>query len=278
MSPSAFDDFLDRGEGGAIDRCLDPIGASACGLPGQPHASDLGNGPEIDGDPLRVAPFRRPPRAPVSVDRVAGRVRPGAFHVDPAQLVQREEAPHDDEEQAPHCLPRPGLSRLAGGCDPTCIPSLSLSREEPTRGGALRHARIGEWWSGIGGQCLGSSLRARTARLPGVGRIRKAEAARGEAPGVDFERMHRRAPSLHQVTSSSTEATTGERSSRLWRLSSLQEVLIVSHREGRLTLHRREGDTWQTLTAVPAEEVTLASVSVSVAVDDVYRDVFEEAT
>jgi len=82
---------------------------------------------------------------------------------------------------------------------------------------------------------------------------------------------------LVEVTSSSTEDyDRGKKLGHYQKLPSVREVLIVSHRERRLMLHRREGDTWQTLTAGPGETVTLTCLSVSILVDDVYRDAFEE--
>jgi hypothetical protein len=53
-------------------------------------------------------------------------------------------------------------------------------------------------------------------------------------------------------------------------------VLIVSHREPHLTLHRREKSGWSVLTAAKGGVLTLASVAVRIAVDDVYRDDLED--
>lgn len=80
---------------------------------------------------------------------------------------------------------------------------------------------------------------------------------------------------LVEVTSSSTEEyDRGVKLEHYKRLASLGEVLIASHREPRLTLHRREGDTWRALSAGPGETLSLASIGGSIAVDEVYRDEF----
>jgi hypothetical protein len=59
-------------------------------------------------------------------------------------------------------------------------------------------------------------------------------------------------------------------------LSSLREVLIVSHRTPELTLHRREDAGWTVTTAGPGEVLELASVPARVAVDEVYREGLED--
>jgi hypothetical protein len=56
----------------------------------------------------------------------------------------------------------------------------------------------------------------------------------------------------------------------------VREVLIVSHREPRLTLHRREDESWSASEAGPGASVELASVAVRVSVDDVHRDGLED--
>jgi Uma2 family endonuclease len=81
---------------------------------------------------------------------------------------------------------------------------------------------------------------------------------------------------LAEVTSSSTEDyDRGVKLEHYKKLPSLSEVLIASHREPLLTLHRREGDTWRTASARPGESLRLTSIGASVAVDEVYRDEFE---
>jgi Uma2 family endonuclease len=84
---------------------------------------------------------------------------------------------------------------------------------------------------------------------------------------------------LIEVTSRSTEDyDRGEKLRHYKLLPSVTEVLIVSHREPRLTLHRREGGGWTTTEARPGEVVALASVPARLAVDDVYRGGLEDAS
>jgi Uma2 family endonuclease len=83
---------------------------------------------------------------------------------------------------------------------------------------------------------------------------------------------------LVEVTSPSTEDyDRGEKLRHYKLLPSVREVLIVSHREPRLTLHRREGDDWKVLEAVAGQTLDLAAVPCRLAVDDVYRDGLEDA-
>jgi Uma2 family endonuclease len=82
---------------------------------------------------------------------------------------------------------------------------------------------------------------------------------------------------LVEVTSQSTEDyDRGEKLRHYNHLPSLREVLIVSHREPWLTLHRREDAEWRVLDARPSDVITLESVARRVAVDDVYRDGLED--
>jgi len=53
-------------------------------------------------------------------------------------------------------------------------------------------------------------------------------------------------------------------------------VLILSHREPHLTLHRREESGWSGLTAERGGSLTIESVAVRVEVDEVYRDDLED--
>jgi Uma2 family endonuclease len=80
---------------------------------------------------------------------------------------------------------------------------------------------------------------------------------------------------LAEVTSSSTEDyDRGEKLEHYRRIPGLREVLIASHREPRLTLHRREGEAWVALSAGPGETLALASIHGRIEVDEVYRDEF----
>jgi Uma2 family endonuclease len=78
-----------------------------------------------------------------------------------------------------------------------------------------------------------------------------------------------------EVTSSSREDyDRGVKLEHYQKLPSLGEVLIASHREPRLTLHRRDGETWRTLSAGAGETLQLVSIGGAIAVDEVYRDEF----
>ncbi len=84
---------------------------------------------------------------------------------------------------------------------------------------------------------------------------------------------------LVEVTSPSTEDyDRGEKLRHYQQLPSVREVLIVSHREPRLALHRREGESWRVLSAGRGETVTLDSIGGGIAVDEVYRDGLEDPT
>jgi Uma2 family endonuclease len=83
---------------------------------------------------------------------------------------------------------------------------------------------------------------------------------------------------LIEITSPSTEDyDRGEKLRHYRSLASVREVLIVSHRAPRLTLHRREEQGWTETTAAAGDVLELASVAARVAVDDVYRDELEDA-
>jgi Uma2 family endonuclease len=84
---------------------------------------------------------------------------------------------------------------------------------------------------------------------------------------------------LAEVTSDSTEDyDRGEKLRHYKDLSSVREVLIVSHRGPRISLHRRHDDGWTSLDAGPGETVALSSIAGRVAVDDLYRDGLEDAS
>ncbi len=82
---------------------------------------------------------------------------------------------------------------------------------------------------------------------------------------------------LVEVTSPSTEEYDRNEKLRHYKsLPSLREVLIVSHREPHLTLHRRDESGWSVLTAERGGVLMLASVAVRVEVDEVFRDDLED--
>lgn len=83
---------------------------------------------------------------------------------------------------------------------------------------------------------------------------------------------------LVEVTSPSTEEyDRGEKLAQYQQLASVDEVLIVSHRQAELTVHRRDvSGGWTTSTARRGEQVRLVSVDALVSVDEVYRDGLED--
>jgi Uma2 family endonuclease len=82
---------------------------------------------------------------------------------------------------------------------------------------------------------------------------------------------------LVEVTSPSTEDyDRGEKLRHYKQLASLREVLIVSHREPRVTLARREEDgRWSSSDFRSGQSLTLAGVG-GIGVDDIYRDGLED--
>ncbi len=84
---------------------------------------------------------------------------------------------------------------------------------------------------------------------------------------------------LVEVTSPSTEDyDRGEKLRHYKLIPSVREILIVSHRGPRITVHRRiAGDEWAVQELTRGEFVELTSVAGQLRVDDVYRDSLEDA-
>lgn len=83
-----------------------------------------------------------------------------------------------------------------------------------------------------------------------------------------------------EVTSNSSEDyDRGEKLRHYQAIPTLREVLILSHREPRVTLHRRGDDgRWTETEAGAGEAVALAVTGKQLLVDDVYRDGLEDAS
>jgi Uma2 family endonuclease len=83
---------------------------------------------------------------------------------------------------------------------------------------------------------------------------------------------------LVEVTSASTEAyDRGEKLRHYQQRASLQEVLIVSHREPRVTLVRRqEQDRWTSDDYLAGQSVPVRTLASSLAVDELYRGGLED--
>lgn len=77
---------------------------------------------------------------------------------------------------------------------------------------------------------------------------------------------------LVEVSSDSTEAyDRGEKLEHYRQIPTLREYVLISHRERRLEVHRREDDgTWRAIHSGSGEIVTLSSIGVELAVDDIY--------
>jgi Uma2 family endonuclease len=82
---------------------------------------------------------------------------------------------------------------------------------------------------------------------------------------------------LVEITSNSTEDyDRGDKLQHYQSIPSLREILIVSHREPRITLYRREGSVWGSSEVRAGGKVSLPSIGGVVRVDDVYRDGLED--
>lgn len=80
-----------------------------------------------------------------------------------------------------------------------------------------------------------------------------------------------------EVTSKSTESY--DRNTKLdyyHSIASLSEVLIVSHREPRITIHRRAGLEWTVEEARAGETLRLDSIGGELEVDEVYIDPLQD--
>ena len=82
---------------------------------------------------------------------------------------------------------------------------------------------------------------------------------------------------LVEVTSDSTEDyDRGEKLRHYQGLSSLREIVIVSHREPHLSLHRRDATDWVTVEARGHETIDLAGIAARLSVDEVYEEGLED--
>ena len=145
---------------------------------------------------------------------------------------------------------------------------------------ALAAAVIGLLRAGIPPYCrtFTSDLRIRT--LSGLSTYPDAAVVCGKTLRAADDPLAVTNPCLLvEVTSNSTEDyDRGEKLRHYKSLPSVQEILIVSHREPRVTIHRRESDgRWSTSESKSGESVQFRSVSVTVAIDDIYRGGLEDA-
>lgn len=82
---------------------------------------------------------------------------------------------------------------------------------------------------------------------------------------------------LVEVTSPSTEQyDRGEKLRHYTHLPSLRELVIVSHREPRLTVHRRDGDRWHAIDATSGQMIALEAIAATLLVDEVFHHALED--
>jgi Uma2 family endonuclease len=79
---------------------------------------------------------------------------------------------------------------------------------------------------------------------------------------------------LLEITSdSSEEYDTGAKLEAYQTIPTLREVIIVSHRERRITIHRREeAGSWAMRVAIAGERVAVESLGAELIVDTLYRN------
>jgi Uma2 family endonuclease len=83
---------------------------------------------------------------------------------------------------------------------------------------------------------------------------------------------------LVELTSPSTEDyDRGEKLRHYKSISSLREIVIVSHRETRMTVYRKDdGEQWSIVEARTGDSVKLASLGATLTVDNVYLGGLED--
>lgn len=82
---------------------------------------------------------------------------------------------------------------------------------------------------------------------------------------------------LLEVTSNSSEEyDRGEKLRQYQAIPAAQEILILSHREPRISLHRRGDRGWTSIEAAAGESLSLHSLGILLRVEDVYREGLED--
>ena len=77
---------------------------------------------------------------------------------------------------------------------------------------------------------------------------------------------------LEVTSDSSEEYDCGNKLAAYQTITTVREVILVSHRERRVTVHARGADgTWAATSAGPGGQVALPSLAAALVVDDVYR-------
>jgi Uma2 family endonuclease len=80
-----------------------------------------------------------------------------------------------------------------------------------------------------------------------------------------------------RIRITATGLSRGEKLRHYKQLASVRHVVIVSHREPWLSVHRREASGWTIVEARQAQVVALPAIAAEIAVDEVYRDALEDA-
>ncbi len=80
---------------------------------------------------------------------------------------------------------------------------------------------------------------------------------------------------LVEVTSPSTEDwDRGDKLDHYKKIPSLRECVLVSHRDRRIEVHRREDDgTWSSQASGPGQVFVLASLGCELSIDEIYRGI-----
>ncbi|MEO8549461.1 MAG: Uma2 family endonuclease [Kofleriaceae bacterium] len=77
---------------------------------------------------------------------------------------------------------------------------------------------------------------------------------------------------LVEVTSdSSEEYDTGAKFESYRTIPTLMEYIVISHREQRITVHRRDGDRWTMRSAIRGGRVDVVTLGVALEVDVLYK-------
>jgi Uma2 family endonuclease len=75
-----------------------------------------------------------------------------------------------------------------------------------------------------------------------------------------------------EVTSDSSEDyDTGEKLEAYRTIPSVRECVIISHRERRITVHRREDRGWKMYTAIAGGRVRIETLDTALVVDEIYK-------
>jgi Uma2 family endonuclease len=153
-------------------------------------------------------------------------------------------------------------------------------------GGTPDHAALAASVSGVlrpvlppGCRTFSADLRIRIATT-GLSTYPDVSVVCGKTQRADDDPMAVTNPVLLvEVTSPSTEDyDRGEKLRHYKSIPSVREIMLVSHRGPRITLHRRlDHDEWSLHEIVRGGIVELASVAGQIRVDDVYRDALEDS-